>query len=188
MAFNIPADRRYAIVLSEKSAKDGDSYVKIPEGIILKILDMNEYGVSTVISLDPKLWGKGTACRYQLLNIDDILFISPELYMFANAINDLKERRKFCVSGQSTKFILQLKRGDPVCVPPESFCEFGLLRDGVVAHIGHMIEAGRGALFVISLLVIFFTYVITNIKKKCLMSSSYRISILIFMLSSCSLK
>lgn len=149
-------DRKFAIALSTKSAEKGDSKKQIPEGTIIKITSMNEFGAFTFSEVELHRIMSTTCRGLHCSDIKDILFISRELFPLAVSIQHPKQRINFCTSDERKEFVFKLKNGDPVKIPQGSFSQANeRLYRAFVKRKGFMEGVGPGIHFIVTLMVIF---------------------------------
>lgn len=165
-------DCNYALTLSEKCITFRDATKKIPEGSLLRIQTMDEYGKFTFYDETEVRKFFKTRPLYESSSIDRMLFFSKDIFDLALAITSLKHRILFCQSEEKQKFLLQLQTNDPVRIPEGAFYyNTGTLLRGFVKYKGSMEEVGPGIHFIVTLMVIFF-YIreLKSFLKKYLLS------------------
>lgn len=132
---------------------------KIPEGSLLRITTMDEYGKFTFIDETAALTRKifKSTQIYESASIEKILFLSVDTYKLAIAIENEKDRIRFCQSDVTLKFILQLKLNEPVKIPKGAFSfNTGCFVRAFVKYRGTMEDVGPGDYFIVTLMVILF--------------------------------
>ncbi len=161
---NVPNDMRYAITLTEKTVDFHDNKKKIDEGSVLKVQNVEDSGAFRfIVETEPEKENKffKTPKTYTCSDIDNLVFLSTEVYKFAMAIKSPKERIKFSKSEEKRKFVLQLQVNDPVKVPKGSFnYNDGSLRRGFVKYVG-LVDSLIGYHFIVTLAVNFFCFYFT---------------------------
>lgn len=164
----VPKESQFAITLSEKCIMLNAITKKIPEGSLLKIKTMDEYGKFTFIDETAALTRKifKSPQIYESASIEKILFLSLDTYMLAIAIENGKDRIRLCQSDEKLKFILQLNPSEPVKIPQGAFSiNSGNFLRGFVKYKGTMDDVGPGYYFIVTILVILFYMRVLKVLK-----------------------
>lgn len=159
LKMNVLREIQFAIVTTKRTIKNVYGDKELDEGTLLKIQNMEDSGEFTfIVESNEERQMFETPRTYSGLDIDGIIFISPDVFKFALAIRSTKERMKFCKCEEKKKFILGLEVGEPVKIPKGSFShnDYSYLR-GFVKYIGLIKEIGPGHFFIITLMVIFIS-------------------------------
>lgn len=153
----VSKDNEYVITLEEINCA-GDRK-KIPKGSILKIQSMDDFGIFKFSN-----YGNSSDWDtiYESSSILDIAIISTNIFKFVIAIRHPNDRIDFVKSTEKQNFILKLKENDPVKIPQAAFSSTsnGKLRRAFVKYVGLVQDIGPGFHFIVSLMVIFFSYIL----------------------------